>query len=65
MAESFDEAARFADRLVYDGKTAARMRKCQRQHMPQDGAERIAAYIIDNNGRIDREAPRIDPAKSI
>lgn len=56
-AESFDEAARFADRLVYDGKTAARMRECQRQHMPADGAERIAAYVTRSCREADPAAP--------
>ena len=47
MAESFDEAARFADRLVFDKKTAARLREAQRAHMPRDGAERIAAFVTE------------------
>lgn len=48
MAESFDEAARFADRLVFDEKTAARIREAQRAHMPRDGAERIAACVLED-----------------
>ncbi len=46
MADSFDEAARFADRIVYDGKTAARLVAAQRAAMPADGAERIARYVV-------------------
>ena len=47
MAENFDEAARFADRMVFDEKTRARIMEAQRVHMPQDGAERIAAFVVD------------------
>ncbi len=55
MAESFDQAARFADRLVYDGKTAARILESQREHMPRDGAERIAAFVLHEiNGSEER-----------
>ena len=50
MAASFDEAARFADRIVYDGKTAARLIRAQREHMLPEGSERIAEYIIGNCG---------------
>ena len=57
MAENFDEAARFADRMVYDEKTAARVKKCQRQHMPQDGAERIATYVCGHSGRTTTAEP--------
>ncbi len=46
MADNFDEAARYADRIVYDGKTAQRIMKAQRQNMPPDGAERIAEHIV-------------------
>ena len=49
MANTPDEAARFADRIVYDGKTAARIIAAQREHMPPDGAERIAEYIADHS----------------
>ena len=45
MAESFDEAARCADRIVYDGKTGAKIVEAQKRNLPADGAERIAAYI--------------------
>ena len=45
VANSNAAAARFADRIVYDGKTGARLMAAQREHMPPDGAERIAAYI--------------------
>lgn len=47
MANNFDEAARFADRIVYDGKTGARLTQAQRAHMLPEGSERIAAHIID------------------
>ena len=47
MAENFDEAARFADRIVYDGKTGARLVEAQRTHMLPEGSERIARYIIE------------------
>lgn len=50
MAESLDEAARFADRLVFDERTAARLREAQRAHMPKDGAERIAAHVMEDSG---------------
>ncbi|MBR4131512.1 MAG: hypothetical protein IKT99_00920 [Oscillospiraceae bacterium] len=46
MANNPDEAARFADRIVYDGKTAARIIAAQKEHMPPDGAEKIAEYIL-------------------
>jgi processive 1,2-diacylglycerol beta-glucosyltransferase len=45
VADSNEAAARFADRIVYDGKTGARLMAAQRAEMPGDGAERIAAYI--------------------
>ena len=34
-----------ADRIVYDGKTAERIKAAQKEHMPPDGAERIAAIV--------------------
>lgn len=46
VAGSSEEAARFADRVVYDGKTADRIQAAQRAHMPADGAERIADFIV-------------------
>jgi processive 1,2-diacylglycerol beta-glucosyltransferase len=46
MANGPDEAARFADRIVYDGKTADRIIAAQRANMPRDGAEKIADYVI-------------------
>ena len=46
VADSNEAAARFADRIVYDGKTGARLMAAQRAEMPGDGAERIAAYIV-------------------
>ena len=45
VADSNEAAARYADRIVYDGKTGAKLTEAQRKHMPADGAERIAAYI--------------------
>ncbi len=45
FARSADEAARFADRLVYDRKAAARMLDAQRAHMKRDGAEEIVRRI--------------------
>ena len=48
LARTPDEAARFADRIVYDGKTGARIIAAQRAHMPPDGAERIAACIAEH-----------------
>lgn len=47
MAGSFDEAARYADRIVYDGKTARRIVAAQLEHMPPDGSERIARYVVE------------------
>ena len=45
VAESSEAAARYADRIVYDGKTGKRLTAAQRLHMPPDGAERIAAFV--------------------
>ncbi len=45
FARSEDEAARCADRLMYDGAAAARMLAAQRACVPQDGAARIAARV--------------------
>lgn len=47
MANNFSEAARYADRIVYDGKTAQRIVEAQRQNMPPNGAERIADYFVN------------------
>ena len=55
LADGFEEAARFADRIVYDGKTGEALVRAQREHMPQDGADRIAEYIAARSLR--REAP--------
>lgn len=46
FAKSAEEAARFADRLVYDTETADRMLLSQRQTVPEDGAEKIADRIL-------------------
>ena len=45
VAGSNEEAARFADRIVYDGKTGTRMIAAQRANMPPDGAYKIAEII--------------------
>lgn len=45
-ADGFAEAARCADRIVYDGKTGKRIAEAQRVSMRPDGAENIAAYIL-------------------
>ena len=45
FARNAEEAARFADRLVYDGKAAARMLEAQRACMPRDGAEKIVRIV--------------------
>ena len=50
VANTNEEAARFADRIVYDGKTGAKIMAAQRANMPPDGAERIAAAIIAPTG---------------
>ena len=45
FAKNTDEAARFADRLIYDEAASARMLAAQRQHLPRDGAQQIVAHI--------------------
>ena len=45
VAGSDQEAARCADRIVYDGKTGAKIKAAQQANMPSDGADRIAAFI--------------------
>ena len=40
-----NEAAHFADRLIYDSSAAARMLCAQNTCLPKDGAERIAGII--------------------
>lgn len=45
FARSVDEAARFADRLIYDPVCAERMLTAQSACLPRDGAEQIAAAI--------------------
>ena len=47
-ADTPEAAARFADRIVYDGKTAAKIIAAQRAHMPPDGTEKIAEYVISH-----------------
>ena len=46
VASSNEAAARFADRIVYDGKTGEKLMEAQRRNMPTDGAERIAEYVL-------------------
>ena len=48
-ADSFDEAARFADRIVYDGKTGPRLIQAQCDHLLPEGAESIAQYVIQHD----------------
>lgn len=50
VAGSFEQAARFAERIVYDGRTGERIMAAQRAHMPPDGAERIAAIVAGRAG---------------
>ena len=45
FARNVDEAARFADRLIYDPACAERMLAAQAAWLPRDGAEQIAAAI--------------------
>ena len=45
FARSVDEAARFADRLIYDPVCAERMLAAQAAWLPRNGAEQIAAAI--------------------
>lgn len=48
MANSLEQAARFADRIVYDGKTGARLMNAQRAGMLPEGAGRIAEYVVQH-----------------
>lgn len=45
FAKNADEAARFADRLIYDAKEAERMLAAQERELPKDGADRIAELV--------------------
>ena len=45
FAGNADEAARFADRLIYDAAAVRRMRAAQDSCLPKNGAERITACI--------------------
>jgi hypothetical protein len=40
-----DEAARFADRLIYDPACSERMLAAQAAWLPRNGAEQIAAAV--------------------
>ncbi len=50
FARNIDEAARFADRLIYD--TSAAVRVCAAQHacLPPDGAGAIVSYVTGTQG---------------
>ena len=45
FAKNVDEAARFADRLIYDSCAAERMLAAQSAELPKDGAERIVELL--------------------
>lgn len=45
FAQNEDEAARCADRLIYDESAAQKMLAAQKRGIPDDGAERIAEQI--------------------
>ena len=45
FAQNPDEAARFADRLIFDAKTRKRMLAAQNAELPKDAAARIAASL--------------------
>lgn len=45
FAENEDEAARFADRLIYDSTLAEKMLEAQNRCLPKDGATKIVDYI--------------------
>lgn len=47
FAKNADEAARFADRLIYDELLAGKMLAAQANILPHNGAEKIADVIID------------------
>ena len=46
FAKNVDEAARFADRLIYDSCAAERMLAAQSDELPKDGAERIVELLM-------------------
>lgn len=54
FARSVDEAARFADRLIYDPACAERMLAAQAAWLPRNGAEQIAAAVRHNEKRKQR-----------
>ena len=47
FARNVDEAARFADRLIYDARAAERMLSAQETQLPKDGAEQIARMVTE------------------
>lgn len=49
FAENIFEAARFADRLVFDRKAADRMLSAQKECVPQRGAELIAKTVTEES----------------
>ena len=51
FAKNVDEAARFADRLIYDSCAAERMLAAQSAELPKDGAERIVELLTAPEGR--------------
>ena len=51
VANTNETAARFADRIVYDGKTGKKLMEAQRRNMPGDGAERIAGYVLKQSSQ--------------
>lgn len=46
FAKNAEEAARFADRLIFDSAAAKRMLDAQNQCLPKDGAGRISDHIL-------------------
>ena len=46
FARSPAEAARYADRLVFDAYTRGRMLEAQHAQIPSDGAQRIADIVL-------------------
>lgn len=48
FARNEDQAARFADRLIYDGRARDRMLRAQKSGLPADGAARIVKLIEED-----------------
>lgn len=51
FAQNTDEAARFADRLVFDDAAAARMLAAQNATLPKDGAAAIVSALLAEAGK--------------